>query len=382
MNIGIDIRTLMDAQYSGVSEYTYNLVKEILKLDQHNQYKLFYNSYKDISARIPDFRQENVEIVHSNYPNKIYNYLMHKIMHYPKVDQQFGFNLFFMPHINFISLTSGCNSILTIHDLSFLRYKEYFSLRKNIWHQFINIKKLVKKFNLIIAVSESTKNDLVELCNINPEKIRVIYSGISEQFRKIVINDIKLLEVKKKYNLPEKFIFYLSTLEPRKNVESIIQAYNELRNKNKNLADMKLVLAGAKGWKANNIFKIWEQSKYQEDIIFLGYVKGDDKVYFYNLASLFVYPSFYEGFGFPPLEAMACGTPVVTSSVSSLPEVVGDSAIMVDPYNINDIATAMEQVLTNQDLANLLIKKSLEQARQFSWQKSAREYLEVFKSFD
>jgi len=387
MNIGIDIRTLMDAQYSGVSEYTLNLIKEILKLDsfQHgpvqvkNSYRLFYNSFHDVSQRLPKFNYNNVELVGKKYPNKILNYLLFKYLTYPKIDRLLGVDLFFMPHINFIALSSRCTSILTIHDLSFLRYPEFFSRRKNFWHRMINVRKLAKSFDQIIAVSENTKNDIIELCNINPERVKVIYSGIGEQNKAVSQNDKKLSDVKRKYNLPDKFILYLSTLEPRKNVEGIIRAFDRLKTKNKELTEVKLVIAGGRGWKLKNIFKAWQEAKYKDDIKFLGYVDASDKTYLYNLAILFVYPSFYEGFGFPPLEAMACGTPVITSFTSSLPEVVGKAAIMIDPYNIDDIAGAIEQVLTDRDLCNDLIKKGLERARQFSWQKSAKEYLEVFR---
>ena len=245
----------------------------------------------------------------------------------------------------------------------------------------INIKKLAGNFNRIIAVSENTKQDIIELCGVSPEKIKVIYSGIGRQYRKINNNagGQNFTSVQKKYNLPKKFILYLGTLEPRKNVEGVIQAYNELRIKNRELADVKLVIAGGSGWKVKNIFKEWGKSKYKDDIKFLGYVGADDKAYLYNLAALFVYPSFYEGFGFPPLEAMACGVPVVCSTVSSLPEVAGEAAIMADPYNITEIATAMELILTSYDLRNNLIRKGLEQAGRFSWKKSAEKYLEVFK---
>ena len=398
MRIGIDIRTLMDAQYSGVSEYTLNLVKEILKLDKKNEYKLFYNSGKDMSGCIPDFTASNAEIISARYPNKIFNFLMQKILHWPKIDRLLGVdpasnlrssgvNLFFMPNIGFASLSSGCKKIITVHDLSFLRYKEFFSLKQRIWHRIINAKKFLNKADIIVAVSENTKKDIVELCDVNPEQVKVIYSGIGDQYSKIKNIDMQnfafqdLALIKKKYNLPDKYILYLGTLEPRKNVEGIIRAFNELRMKNKELAEIKLVIAGGNGWKSKNIFNVWEKSKYKDDIKFLGYVNSNDKAYLYNLASVFVYPSFYEGFGFPPLEAMACGTPVITSFTSSIPEVVGEAAIMVDPYNITGIANAMEQVLTNQELQNDLIKKGLEQARRFSWEKTAKEYLEVFGSF-
>lgn len=401
MRIGIDIRTLMDKHYSGVPEYTSNLVKEILRLDKKNEYKLFYNSGKDVSGRIPDFAGSNVKIISTGYPNKIFNFVMQKTSRRPKIDQLLKVDLFFMPHINFVALSNKCKSVLTIHDLSFLpaspltsqggpassltskggRYPEFFSLRKNFWHKMINVKKLVRRFDKIIAVSENTKNDIVELCGVSPEKVKVIYSAVDMRFRKVDREHVRLPEVKEKYGLPDKFILYLGNLEPRKNIRGIIQAYSELRAKNKELKEVKLAIVGSRGWKSKNIFKAWQESRYKDDIKFLGYVPAVDKIYLYNLATLFVYPSFYEGFGFPPLEAMACGTPVVTSFASSLPEIVGDAAIMVDPYNIADIAGAMEQVLISRGLQNDLIKKGLEQARRFSWKKTAKEYLEVFKGF-
>jgi len=402
MKIGIDIRPLMDAQYSGVSEYTLNLVKEILKLDAsassaraNNQYKLFYNSFHDIKSRLPEFKSANVEVIGLNYPNKILNYLYFKLLAYPKIDKLLDVDLFFMPHLNFIALSPYCKSIITIHDLSFFRFREYFSLKKNLWHYLLNVKNLLNKFDLIIAQSANTKQDIMELCGVKEEKIKVIYSGVGQEFKKLQFsifdfqkniaslylnNDYKKLnEVRKKYDLPEKFILYLGTLEPRKNIEGIIGAYGELRRKNKELDNIKLVIAGGWGWKSKNILKVWRKSNYKDEIEFLGYVESADKVYLYNLASVFVYPSFYEGFGFPPLEAMACGLPVITSFSSSLPEVVSEAAIMVDPDNINQIAEALKQILTDYELRNDLIKKGLERARQFSWEKTAREYLEVFQ---
>ncbi len=401
MKIGIDIRTLMDARYSGVSEYTLNLVKELLKLDTENQYKLFYNSFHDIKSRLPEFKHDNVEIVGLNYPNKILNYLYFKLLDYPKIDGLLGVDrcqdragLFFMPHLNFIALSERCKKIITVHDLSFLRYREFFSFKKNLWHYLLNVKSLLNKFDLIIAQSANTKRDIIELCQVNPERVKVIYSGVGEEYKQIsnfqfliskqlnnseFIEIKKLVDVKRRYNLPNKFILYLGTLEPRKNIEGIINSYDVFRKKNLELNDVKLIIAGGWGWKSKNILKRWQSSDYKDDIIFLGYVESEDKVCLYNLASVFVYPSFYEGFGYPPLEAMACGLPVITSFSSSLPEVVGEAAMMIDPYNINQIAEAIRQVLTDYELRDGLIKKGLKRASEFSWAKAAREYLEVFK---
>lgn len=383
----------MDARYSGVAEYAFNLITEILKLDNYNAYRLFYNCFGDC-PNIPGFAGEKVKIIKYNYPNKFFNYLMAKVFNYPKIDEALAADVFFMPHINFIGLSGGAKSVITIHDLSFLRYPEFFSARQNFWHKLINVKRLIKRFNRVIAVSENTKRDIVELCGIDEDKIKVIYAGAGEEYRQISnfqfliskqiqnLNDDKekILGVKNKYNLPDKFILYLGTLEPRKNVDGIIRAYNESRVASCELRDYKLVIAGGQGWKSENIYREWEKSEFKDDIKFLGYIDSKDKVYLYNLAAVFVYPSFYEGFGLPPLEAMACGLPIITSYAASLPEVAGGAALMVDPYNINDMAGALAAVLTDEKLKNSLIKRGLEQAKKFSWNKAAREYLEVFNN--
>ena len=396
MKIGVDIRTLMDARYSGVSEYTLNLVSALLRLDRKNEYRLFYNTAKNISGRMPKFDYPNVKIVKKSVPNKILNYFLFKFLNSPKIDKLLGVDpssgrgagVFFMPHINFIALSGKSKSVLTVHDLSFLRYPEFFSARKNFWHKMINVKKLANKFDKIIAVSENTKRDVMELCGVNPDRIKVIYSGVEHVYRPLTSRGKEpsseaselgsLNKVKGKYQLPDKFILFLGTIEPRKNINGLIRAYEILKERNSDLSQHKLVIAGGNGWRSGGIYKVWQESKYKDDIIFLGYIEKKDKVYLYNLASLFVYPSFYEGFGFPPLEAMASGTPVITSFTSSLPEIVGGAGLMIDPYNINDLAIVMEKVLTDDDLRDNLIKKGLERVKNFSWEKAGREYLELF----
>jgi glycosyltransferase involved in cell wall biosynthesis len=377
----------MDAQYSGVSEYTFNLIKEILRLDNHNEYRLFYNSFGDC-LNIPEFREKNVKLVKYNYPNKILNYLFFKFFNYPKIDKELEADVFFMPHINFIGMSNnppqpplvrrGVKSLITIHDLSFLKYPEFFSWRKNFWHKMINVKKLIKRFDTIIAVSENTKRDIVKLCGVDENKVKVIYPGLGNEFINTETANDKLSQVKNKYNLPDKYILYLGTIEPRKNVDGIIKAYNKLRTTYSEMQDYKLVIAGGKGWKSDNIYKEWEKSEFKNDIKFLGYIEDKDKIYLYKLASVFIYPSFYEGFGFPPLEAMASGVPVICSYAASLPEVVDGSALMVNPYNINDMTRALKEILTDENLKNRLIKQGLEQVKKFSWENTAKKYLEIF----
>ncbi len=378
--IGIDITTLMDEHYSGVSEYTFHLVNEFLRRDRVNQYKLYYNSGRDISARLPIWNEDNVTVVGTRYPNKIFNYVLQKFFQRPQVDRLLGgVEVYWSPHINFLSLSKTPYKFLTIHDLSFLRYPEFFNRRKNFWHRLINVKKLVNKFDHLIAVSQNTKDDIVELLGVAPEKVSVIHSGIDSSYFPVI--DVEgLVRVKRRYQLPEKFILYLGNVEPRKNLGGLIRAYNKLRDCRPDLSPVRLVIAGATGWKIGDIFKELLSSKYQDDIIFLGYVDKADKPAIYSLAAVFAYPSFYEGFGFPPLEAMACGTPVVTSNISSLPEIVGSAALTIDPHNVGAIASALEQILTDKELAQRLRREGFKQVKQFNWETAAQKYLELFRT--
>jgi len=216
----------------------------------------------------------------------------------------------------------------------------------------------------IIAVSDSTKNDLINRYQINPSKIKVIYSGVSLKRP----SEEEILKFKKEKKLPEKFILFLGTIEPRKNINGIIRAFSILKSKS-GFNELKLVIAGSQGWLQEKITG--------EDIIFTGKIDEEEKALFYSAASVFVYPSFFEGFGLPPLEAMVCGTPVVVSRNSSLPEVVGDAGILIDPYNPSDIANAIKEILTDAQLAKKLTKNGFIRSSQFSWQKTAEKTLEV-----
>lgn len=283
------------------------------------------------------------------------------------------------PIFNFTRLNKQTKNIITVHDLSFLRYPEFFSWRKNFWHQALNVIKILRRADKIIAVSENTKNDIIELAGINSEKVQVIYPGNNAIKKEIAKNETD--DFLTKHRLTGRLILYLGTIEPRKNIIGLINAYDKLRAKNSSLSNVKLVLAGANGWKNKKIYQAWKLSPYQADIIFLGYISQKERDILYGAATVFAYPSFYEGFGFPPLEAMTCGLPVVCANVSSLPEVVGEAALMVNPFEAGEIASALEMVLTDESLRQLLIAKGLERAQLFSWEKAAQEYLNVFKNY-
>ncbi|MFA5886558.1 MAG: glycosyltransferase family 1 protein [Patescibacteria group bacterium] len=386
MKIGIDIRVLMDKQYSGISEYTANLLAAILRQDKSSDYRLFYNSGKDLSSKLEKWHGDNSRLVGMHIPNKLFNYLLQKILRWPRLDQVLGgVDLFWSPHFNFTSLSgvkSGLKKIITVHDLSFLRYGEFFSWRKNFWHRALRIKQSLREATMIVAVSENTKNDLVELVGIPADKIRVIYAGNNIEVR--TIKQEEQADFLRRHQFQGRFILYLGNIEPRKNIAGLIAAYDNLRRSDelgkRRLGDLKLILAGANGWKNRQIYQAWNNSPYRADIKFLGYVNQTDREILYSLASVFAYPSFYEGFGFPPLEALSYGLPVVCSNISSLPEIVGRAALTVNPFRPEQITEALELVLTDETLRQNLIRAGYQRAQLFSWDKTAAEYLKLFQS--
>jgi glycosyltransferase involved in cell wall biosynthesis len=378
MKIGVDIRVLMDKYYSGVSSYTANLLNAIFALDKDDEYKLFYNSWQNQDERLGVWNRDNAKVISLHIPNKIFNYFYQKILHRPRLDEVIGgVDVFWSPHFNFTCLSKNTKKIITVHDLSFLRYPEFFNARKNFLHQALGIKKTLCEADKIIAVSENTKNDIVELLGISEEKVKVIYSGNNTVKTEVNKNIAEKYLASHKIN--GRFILYLGTIEPRKNIIGLIDAYNKLRAKNEQFSDLKLVLAGASGWKNKKTYRAWQLSPYKNDIIFLGYVNKEEQDILYSYAAIFAYASFYEGFGFPPLEAMTYGVPVVCSNVSSLPEVVADAAIMVNPYDSGEIAEAIANVLEDSVLREILIGKGYARAQFFTWEKTAQEYLKVFK---
>jgi glycosyltransferase involved in cell wall biosynthesis len=379
MKIGVDVRVLMDKQYSGISEYAYYLLREFLAQDDGNEYIFYYNSFHKLDPKLFSWCNSKVTFKNTAWPNKIFNYILQKYFTWPKLDSITGpVDVFWSPHLNFSCFGNQAGKkILTVHDLSFLRYPEFFSARKNFWHRGLNIKKLVSKYDVIIAISENTKIDLIDLLQVPAEKIVVVYSGLNQESANLNLEEVALFKTKQALN--EHFILYLGAIEPRKNVGGLVEAYNLLRDKHLPLTNYQLVLAGARGWKNKSVYKKVADSLYRDDIKFLGYVSRAERNWLYSNASLFVYPSYYEGFGFPPLEAMSHGLATITSDVSSLPEVVGNAALMINPYSTLDLARAIETLLLDTNLKKSYIARGLERSKLFTWHQTASIYLNLFK---
>jgi glycosyltransferase involved in cell wall biosynthesis len=264
--------------------------------------------------------------------------------------------------------------VVTIHDLSLVRHPH---LGTAALSGFVRrMTRSVIEATRVIAVSDATRRDLVDLLAVSPDTIRVVHNGYDPRFQPLPASAARH-RVRERYNLVDPYILHVGTLEPRKNLDMLIRAYAHLRRE-PHIAHG-LVLVGDRGWKYEPIFRLVEQLGLRDAIRFTGAVPADDLPALYNAADLFVYPSLYEGFGLPPLEAMACGTPVVTSNVSSLPEVVGDAALLLDPHDEGGLVEAMARGLADVELRQHLRERGFEQARQFSWERCARETLAVYE---
>jgi glycosyltransferase involved in cell wall biosynthesis len=257
------------------------------------------------------------------------------------------------------------NIISTIHDVTWKNCPQTYSRLFRLWYDFL-IPKIAKKSRIIFTVSDFAKKDISEKLNLYSNNIYVVYASVRDKFL--------FLNLKR-----ENYILSVASLQPHKNLEGLIKAFIFLKNKNKFL-DYKLILVGGYNKKVFAKTNLFELSKNREDIVFTGYLSDEKLVEYYNKASLFVFPSFFEGFGIPPLEAMACGCPCVVSNTASLPEVCGDAAYYVNPYDIEDIARGIEKVLSDENLRNDLVKKGFENIKRFSWERSAKKIIEVIKN--
>ncbi len=367
MNIAIDLRSLHTGTISGVENYIINTVEHMLSADRQNTYTLFYNGFAQ--KNFDELRFMNSNIVHKRIPNKILN-LSLKFFAYPKFENFIGdFDLLFLPNFNYFAIGPKTKLAVTVHDLSPVIFPEYYSIKRRLWHRFINFKNVCQRATILFAVSEFTKQDLIERFNISPEKIIVAYPGINHSLFHSNLKIDNLREIRNRYDLPGDFMLFINTIEPRKNIVRMIEAFEQMEK------PVTLIIGGKAGWKYGPIFKKMRNSSRRRLIRYIGYIPEEDKPAMIKLARCVLAPSLFEGFGFPPLEALAVGTPVLTSNVTSLPEVVGDAAYMVDPYSVADMAAGMNELVYNEPLRALLIAKGIERAKLFHWEKTAEHIL-------
>lgn len=378
MTVGVDIRVLGSRQKSGIEEYTENLLEHLIPLDPSIRYKLFYSSWHDTLPNYKWLEEKNVAIHKKRIPNKVL-FASARFFNRPYIDEMVGgADVFFSPHFFILPLSPVCKRITTIHDLSFAHFKDFFSWRKILWHNFeMNPVEQTKQSDHIISVSVSTKKDLEKFYGIDPAKITVIHSGISHNIKRPNQADLEIFRIQNK--LPKNFILFLGKIEPRKNILGIIKAFNEIKKLSRFL-DLHLVIVGAKGWLYNDIFRELKKSANKKYIRLIDYISDDDKNYYYSLSKCFVYPSFFEGFGFPNLEAMKCGVPVITSKNAAIPEVVKNSALLVSPNSVNELIQAIKIVLTENKVVKHMILASKWLSNDYNWNKGANKTLEIIQS--
>jgi len=373
MRIGIDYTAAVQ-QRAGIGRYTRGLVRALAEVDRENDYVLFaaIGGRRLAGMDWPqNFRMRTVPL--SDHAMAT---LWQRLRLPLPVEAFIGLvDLFHSP--DFVLPPTWARTILTVHDLSFLRHPT--CADPNLL-TYLNkaVPRSVRRADVVLADSQNTRDDLVELLGVNPDKVEVVYPGVEWRFRSI--EDEVLLEgIKRCYDLPSHFILSLGTLEPRKNFARLIEAFAILQAAIRNLH---LVIAGAKGWLYEEIFRRPEELGISDNVLFLGFVPDEDLPALYNLADIFVYPSLYEGFGLPPLEAMACGVPVVASNRPSLPEVLGQAARLVDPLDVEGLAAAMEQALEDEGLRERMVRRGLERATGFTWSKAAEKLLGIYKSME
>lgn len=361
----------MSGKISGVEVYIKSMLEALFEQKTKHKFILWYNAFKEIdTSHFPEF-PKNVKLVRTRIPNKLFN-LSLSLLRYPKLDKLIGkgIDVLWVPDPRPAPVSKACKKVITFHDLSFEDFKHSFNFKTRLWHRILRPKKEAMEAGKIIAVSKFTKNQLIDEYGIDKAKIRVIYEAAGDRLRPL--NMPKSFEIiRRKYDLPENYFLCLSTLEPRKNTVGIIEAYLSWQERTK--VQVGLVIAGRR---YPEIFSETKLKKHS-NIHMTGFIDEEDKALLYQHALAFIYPSFYEGFGLPILEAMQCGTPVITSDATAMPEVAGEAAILVNPNDPRELRDAMHEIYRDAKLRADLIKKGFIQAERFSWKKAIRQLLKT-----
>ncbi len=363
MHIGIDARLVYHTR-AGIGEYTLRLTQALAELYPDQRFTLL----QDARAGQAFVKADNVAIARTRVPS---HHRAEQLL-LPWVVRALGVDVFHSP--DFIPpFRARGRSVITIHDLAFLIYPHF--LTKDAARYYGQIDRAVRHADQIIAVSQSTKNDLVRMLGAPEDKITVIYEAADPVFRPLD-RIASWRHVHEIYDLPEDYILFVSTIEPRKNIGALLRAYRRLRDDYRLTPD--LALGGSPGWLSDDIYNLVDKLDLRPYCHFLGRVAAHDLVHLYNAARVLVHPAFYEGFGLTPLEAMACGTPVIVSNVSSLPEVVGDAALLIDPEHDEEITVALWRILSDDGLFESLRAKGLQRAAAFSWHRAAEQTMAVY----
>ena len=365
MRVAIDARKLHDF---GIGTYTRNLLRHLARIDHDNEYVLLcHQPDLGIGTQLGQNFRTVLE------PSR--NYSVREQFHIPWVLHRERPDVFHAPHY-VLPPAVRCRSIVTIHDCIHLMFPQYLPNRAASLYAKASMWSAARRSRKILTVSEASKRDIIRFLNVPADKVVVVYNAIDERFR-VAPSDEAIARVRERYQLDHRFVLYVGNIKPHKNLVRLVEAFDRLRARG--FDDLTLLIIGDEISKLPALRRAVHSHKLHKHVRFLGYLPDDTLAVLYRLADVFVFPSLYEGFGLPPLEAMACGAPVVTSNVSSLPEVTGDAAVLVDPYDAASIADGVAKVLTDPALRDEMRVKGVARAREFSWERSVSRTREIYQ---
>jgi glycosyltransferase involved in cell wall biosynthesis len=366
VKVAIDARKLHDF---GIGTYIRNLLRQLARIDPDTEYVLLTGE-ADLGIAAP--LGPNFRTVLEPSPN----YSLREQVHVPWVVRRERPDVYHAPHY-ILPIAVPSRSVVTIHDCIHLMFPQYLPNRAAYAYARAAMWSAVRRSDRILTVSEASKRDIQHFFDVRPGKIVVVPNAIDEQFS-VTPSEEQVARVRERYQLDHRFVLYVGNIKPHKNLVRLIEAFSALRTGE--LEDVKLLIIGDEISKLPALRRAVHHHKLHKHVRFLGYLSDETLGILYRLAAVFVFPSLYEGFGLPPLEAMACGTPVVTSNLSSLPEVTGGAAELVDPYDVNSIVNGMRRVLNDPALAAEMRRRGLARARDFSWEQSVRKTREVYEA--
>jgi len=372
MRIGIDA-TPLPPNPVGAGNYIIHLIRQLAMLDCAHQFVVFVHASRraliDTGPAAPLPRLEWVVLPDQPPARR----LVWEQATLPRLARRQGLNLLHSLHYT-MPLGLSCKSVVTFHDLTFFFFPHLHTRVKRVFFP-LAMRVSARRANALVADSESTRRDAMRVLNIPPERIFTAPLGISESFH--LIDDIPTLEAcRQRYRLPSRFLLFVGLVEPRKNLPLLLQAYAGLRQGGE---CPPLVVVGRFGWDSDEVMRQVEALGLKDQVLFTGYVPVDDLPMVYNLSTIFIYPSLYEGFGFPPLEAMACGVPVITTGVSSMLDNVGDAGLLTPPNDVTALQAAMRRLLDDPGLRQDLAQRGQQQAAEFTWRRTALETLKAYQ---
>lgn len=365
--IGIDAHAIGE-HLTGNETYIANLVNELMALDSGHEFVLFFTNPEAADLWRQKHRQAQIVLAQPRNP------LVRIPLVTPWLIWKLGIDLLHVQYAGPPFLTAPL--VTMVHDISYEHYPQFFTKKQVIQYR-ATIPRTARQAAKVLTVSEYSKRDLVETYGIPEEKVVVTYDGVGSHFAPADSRETEMA-VAGKYGIRGKYVLAVGNLQPRKNLVRLMAAYTRLRQARPDI-DHKLVIVGRKAWKFSPVLAFATQSKWADEIIFTDYVPDEDLPALYSGAEAFAYPSIFEGFGIPPLEAMACGTPVVVSDRSSLPEVVGDAGLKIDPYDVEGLAAALATLILEPKVKLYFREKGLQQAAKFRWSDTAARTLAVYE---